>query len=422
MRILVRWCLAICLIANTLLLMAIPSHADFNKREWPLYRQIQSTRSGEFGSVSLDRSILLSSPTDAIRIINSSDQEVPYAVIEKTGGYSTDSFNPTIYNRSSIAKKYFQFTLDLGSNTDSNMVEIETLAANFTCRVLIEGSDDNRHWALLRKDAYIFDFSRDKHEYNSQVSYPRCTFRYLRIKIMADNGRIVSASGATVYIKRQDPQQTIFLYNGIGSISKNKSDKSQFITIDLSGKYIPKGMAEIEAEENIYRRTLNIMGSKDGKNWDYLGAGDIHMVKINKFVEKSTVVQFEGGHYRYLRIQIPYENDLPLTFKKIKIFTLKQVLVFPLKYGSDLRLFYGNSAADNPSYDFGALYLDYARKVNPAVFQLGPVQKNPDFFTTKYWLDENPWILWVVFFCATIGLAYLIVKMMRPMKSDQPSK
>src|SRR6185295_20044296 len=58
---------------------------------------------------------------------------------------------------------------------------------NFRRRVSIEGSDTGKEWHVLRNDAVIFGFSSNKNSVDSNnVSYPPSRYRYLRVRVFAD--------------------------------------------------------------------------------------------------------------------------------------------------------------------------------------------------------------------------------------------
>jgi hypothetical protein len=79
-------------------------------------------------------------------------------------------------------------TIDLGENpSEHNEVQIETTGRDFRRRVTVEGSDSVGAWKTLRSDAVIFAFQSDgKSVESNSVTYPASRYRYLRVRVSAD--------------------------------------------------------------------------------------------------------------------------------------------------------------------------------------------------------------------------------------------
>ena len=79
-------------------------------------------------------------------------------------------------------------SLDLGENPgEHNEVEIATSGSNFRRRVTVEGSDSGKDWAMLKTGDVIFSFaSQNTVAESDRISYPLSRYRYLRLKVSAD--------------------------------------------------------------------------------------------------------------------------------------------------------------------------------------------------------------------------------------------
>ena len=64
-----------------------------------------------------------------------------------------------LYNRSYVPNKSSSLTVDFNRKQMKNSLDILTEGANFRRKVLIQGSDDENNWTVIRDNAYLFRIS-----------------------------------------------------------------------------------------------------------------------------------------------------------------------------------------------------------------------------------------------------------------------
>lgn len=401
--------------------------ADFVKTKWEYNKAIRGQASSKLSYMSLDRETLLNSaPGYAdLRIIDGDGKETPYKLIESTGEAEVESIRPTATNVSVVPGKYSSVTLNLGKHIRSNRLLIDTPDQNFTCRVEVAGMDGNGPWEVLRSDAYIFDFSRDKNAKSAEVTYPESDYSILRVRIFACGGRVIKANGATVIWKRPTPRKSVVLFSGKGSISEDTKNHATKILLKLPGSNLPGGTVRILSSTPNYQRQVGVFGSRDGKNWESIGDGYLLKYNAGKFNGNVSNIGFGSGEYNHVKLLIYNGDDQPISIDEVTLETPQRQLAFMPKTGMNYKLFYGNHNASVPDYDIQSLY-GYLSTATSKTLQLtlGQQERNSDFVkvvVTKPWLESNQWVIWAAMGAAMVVLLAFVINLARQIKTGTPS-
>jgi len=288
--------------------------------------------------------------------------------------------------------------------------------------VEIEGGWDGLHWATLKADGYIFDFSREYYAKSTAVSYPDNTYRYIRVKIWDLDEKPLAIDGATVYWRKIEPAKEVLLLEG-GSITQNRRERSTDILMDL-GASMPSSRAVIESPDTNFDRQVEIAGSKTGREWNYSGYGYILKYSLPGVKAGESSIEYSEASYRYIRLRVHNYDDPPIRISKVHLYQIRRRVVFPYDPNVHYRLYYGNIEAQPPVYDFQRTY-KYVASQPRAGLELGPRIENPDFralIGTKPWLQANPWVIWVVLGVAVILLGLLALRMVRETKASPPGE
>ncbi|MCX6375245.1 MAG: DUF3999 family protein [Armatimonadetes bacterium] len=403
------------------------AQADFNPRNWARYSPVEAPKgaSGQYAQVALDRDVYSGSNLDLsdVRVVRGKDQEVAYKLLVDEGRTSDTEYSATMLNESLVPGKYSSFVLDLGKpGVLSNRVEIQTSSANFMRKVEIDAASDGVNWAVLRNDAYIFDFSRDYHSRSTAVTYPDSTYRYIRVKVWNYGEKPLTIDGALVSRRKTEPAREEVLYKGMGTVSQNSEEKSTDVELDLGASGLPASKDVITSSSTNYHRWVEIAGSIDRKEWIDLCSSQILKYDTPKFKGEESSIPCSGRGYRYMRVRIRNYDDQPITITGIKVYGARKRFFFPYRTGASYRLYYGNSEAGLPTYDIEETF-KYLSAEKAIVLRLGPGVKNPDFvmpIATKPWFEKNPWILWVVLLAAVILLGLLTIRSIIQTKAAPP--
>lgn len=95
-------------------------------------------------------------------------------------------------------KKASIYILDLGARSvPSNSVAYKSSDVNFNREVMIDGSNDNKNWVFVGRDA-IFYYETPKFiGGKNNIDFPEANFRYLRLTILNRDNQQINLSGFT---------------------------------------------------------------------------------------------------------------------------------------------------------------------------------------------------------------------------------
>ena len=414
------------LIAQCVIGLCTSAKADFemNLRKWEYYKEIESGPASEYGVILVDKQIFEHAQDNLadLRIIdnNGKGRDVPYALMIASGSETETEQEARLLNKSIVQGKYTSFMLDLGKpGKISNKMGIDTPSINFTRKVEIEGSNNGLQWSTIRDDAYIFNFSHDYEASNTGFSFPDSTYRYYRVKIWDYDQKPIQVDNAIVQWKKVEPSREMLLFAGKGDTTQNSELKSTDIILDLGGKGIPSSRLRIDSTDSNYNREVGIAGSDDEKTWDFISEGDgILKITTPRVKANESVIGYPEAAYRYLRVRILNYDDNPLNISRISVYGIERSLTFRYTGANSYRLYYGNTEVETPPvYDFQHT-VQYITST-PTKLTLGPETKNSSYSRPiRPWLEDNPWVIWVVLIAAMIFLGFLTIRLVIQTKSS----
>ncbi len=404
-----------------------PAGADFTAKNWQYYASVEPANdtTAKYAQVVIPRFIYGASDyglTD-IRIIANGSMEVPYKLLTDESKGTAKGYYPKVFNKAVVPGTYNSFDLDLGKpGLLTNQVDIDTQSTNFMRQVEVDGSHDGINWAVIRKDGYIFDFSRDYHSRSLYVRFPESTYRYYRVKIWNYDQSPIQVTGVVLANQAIQPATEVLFYRGAGTISQNSQEKSTDIVVPLGEKKLPISRIVITSPDANYNRSVDIAGSANQKDWNDFCSGQIMKYDTPKFKGEESSISCQGAGSSYLRIRIHNFDDQPVRISQVRIYGYRQRLFFPYNRSATYRVYYGNPDAKSPVYDIEETF-KYVSSEKTSVLKLGPQVKNPEFvvpIATKPWLEKNPWILWVVLVAAVVLLGLLTVRSIIATKQTPP--
>lgn len=398
-------------------------YADFDINRWEYYKQvnISDNTASKYAEVLIDKDVYCNSqafPSD-LRIISDRNIEIPYVLITKAS--KTDemaSYTPQILNKSIVSGKYGILILDMGkSGQINNRMTLDTSSQNFMYRVEISGSQDQQQWAILKQDAYIFNFSRDYYAQKTDISYPENTYRYLQVKIFNHNEPPLKVSSVSVNYQKTLPAVEDIVYQGKGEITQNKTNRSTDIIIDFKCKGVPSERAHIDSTDTNYYRRVSISVSNDLVNWNPL-MGNGYILKYNTPTfagEESNITYNSDTLNRYLKFSIENYDNPPINISQITIYAYQQKVFFITDGSSTYRLYYGNREAVQPVYDTQEI-MRYVPSHKVVTLKLGPSVKNPQFSLpvfSEVWMERNSWVLWSILIISIVLIAIFSIRLIK---------
>jgi len=395
--------------------------APLDLSAWKYRKRIPLTQGDGLAVVKLDREVYMGSEFDRddIRVVRDGG-EVPY-VRDTLAVEDDDCVQPErLLDMSVIDGPAFQFTVKAGRYLH-NQIRIRTSERNFRQRVRIEASEDNQHWAVLRSDGAIFDFTQDYRQFSSlDVEFPVSTKPFLRVTILGWN-KTPSVLAAYVNYKVARTAEREVLATMAPNFVEDTKTQSTVATLDLGVEGLPIDRITFEMESKQFQRAVGVDLSTNGKNWAYLAQGVIARLPGSDFTEEDLSVSIPETYRRYLRIRIYNRDDQPLQIGRIQLGGLIRYVKFVASDAGNYWLYYGNSKVHAPVYDLPDL-LSRREHVKETRWVLGSAEVNPAYRAPaaprKPWSERHPAILYTVLGGAVLALGIATLRFMARMRTS----
>ncbi len=380
--------------------------------------------------VELDGEVYQASRKDLadLRVVDDLGNEVPLEIITPRDQSTEEEYGAEILDRQSLPDGTFKFVLDLGEDPPRhNRVELTTSSKNFSRRVAVEAGDDLRHWAFIRQDGYIFNFSRDTTAEYLLVDYPVSTRRYLRVSIFNPKEEPIEVSDASVSFYLSQPARTNPLAAVIKERIEDPKTKQTRITVDLGVAGIPSSRIELQTDARNFHRHVEIegrdsleeMAGQIRQYWSSVDNGQIFSVELERVKRRQIELEYAETRYRFLRLIIDNNDDRPLEISGIKVLGYPRQVLFRREPGRQYRLLYGNREAKAPSYDLTKI-VSYLKLGELETVSLGEEMPGalPPAAPQRPWLDRQPIALWITLVLAASILGGLIYRLARKIGAD----
>lgn len=347
------------------------AYADFTTTQWKFKKDIAgitTSQSGAYVKVFLDKEVNFHAKPDLsdVRVLEDG-LEAPYQLVTLNESVRSDYIQSTLHDISSRDGKTL-FTIDLGAKGVMNdHLRIVTDSKNFKKSVSVYAADsalsvDDTKWRLLTDHGYIYNFHDATSGFDAgsgEVVYPETSSRYLKVIIGGGEGERVSVSSVAVYriSTRESVENQIRV---TPTVTDNQVKKTTEITLDLGGSGIPTHRVTLATTDtkNFSRRAL-ILSSDDAVNWSSVGDGYVFSLDTPLFKGQALALPYREVRSRYIRVLVMNQDDPAVTWSsQANVESTVRAVVFSVVAGKSYALYYGNSAAIAPSYDF-ARYFQY---------------------------------------------------------------
>jgi hypothetical protein len=391
--------------------------ADFLPSAWQNRKRLPVTAGAPVTSVHIDRQVYARAQPDLgdIRIIHGTE-EVPFMLSRLSGASELKHIPAEILDRGATADSV-QFVLALPKAARHSQITIETPESNFKRRVTVESAESAKGpWAVIRKEAYIFDFTYEsQHSSILTIEYPASTRAFLRVTV---NGWTdpKTVTGAVVSLSEERPPvREVMQEFGRLTPSEDAKSKATVYQIDFGVTGIPKDLLRFEVEgDGMFHRALEVETSDDpAKGWSFHARGVIYRTGE----QQSFWIPIGDTRSRHLRIRLFHGDDKPLPVRSIVAEALLRRAIFPVNAsGGDYWLYYGNPQAKNPSYDLPMVLarssVDSAATVNAGAEEANPGYVPPPPPVVPF-SDRHPEALYAVLGIAVLALGFLTVRFMQ---------
>jgi hypothetical protein len=389
-----------------LIFALVASAAPLDLSAWRHRKVIPVTPGDQLAAVKLDREVYSGAEPslDDLRVLRDGI-EVPY-IRDSIKRQEDDVERQQELLDMSVVDGALQFTMKVG-RTHHNEIRLVTEERNFRQKVRIEASEDNRHWALLRSDGAIFDFTQDSRQFSSlTVEFPVSTKPFLRVTISGWN-KVADVQAAFVNNQVSHAAERETLASVSPKFFEDAQTKSTVATLDMGVEGLPIDRLVFEVGSKQFQRAVGVETSADGNDWSYVGQGVIARLPGPDFTEEDLTVGIPETHHRYLRVRIYNRDDQPLQMGRVQLEGLIRYVKFIAADAGKYWLYYGNSKVQAPSYDLPEL-LARRDHIAEANWTLGAAETNPLYRAplppTKPWSEQHPGILYTVLGGAVLAL------------------
>lgn len=354
-----------------------------------------------------------------LRLFDSSNREIPYAIRIRREIDEVEEFEGSLFNHAQVGSAS-EASVDLGEDPqEHNQVEIETLGTNFRRQVSIEGSDNNRDWRMLNDSGVLLSFTSENNAVESnRVSYPASRYRYLRVRVQRDaltDNEAPRITGVTAMKAIREKGQWASWSVPVPSyqLLRNQGAHATAWIIDL-GASAPCDRLTLEVDDDSFYRPFQVLSVDDPQNVRRIAAGTLTRHSGDEGKPLAIVFDREEN-VRKLRLQITDHSNQPLNITSIQASAPARQLVFELKEPASqpLRLYFGNASVPAPHYDFEN-ELKSKLTSDPGHSTFGDVTSNPQYQPEPRPLTERvPWLIYLVLAISSIALAFILFSLAR---------
>ncbi len=351
-----------------------------------------------------------------LRISSAAVVEVPYVIWSNSRTSERKKIDAQILNTSYIPRSYTTFTLDVGDTPiRTNSITITTGSMDFVRRITVEGSPDNRRFAVLKENDYIFDLTSDHNIKNLAVSYPTTDYRFLKVTLWDDGEEPLVEVAGDIYLIEDIKGESEVIPTTMKILDMKTPKPVTEVTLDLSYKNIPTSTIAFLVSDTNFKRDVTLLSANEDKPKEYreISATTIYSIKTSRFLRSNTTVDYPETQARYLKIVIENENNSPLTISGVTVSGVPRKITFSANPDAKYTLYLGNARIESPSYDIAQVF-SYMDRSSFIPVSLGPIIENPDYkpgsdlpMTERY-----PLILWGAIALMILMLGGIIIRMM----------
>lgn len=333
--------------------------------------------------------------------------QVPYALIEQSGGSSTQVSPAKILNLGEVAGRT-EFDLDVGGLAEYDRVRLTIDASNFINKAQIQGrkAPHDRSSTELGSST-LYDFTTEGLGSNSVLQFPISSFPYLHVRLAPG---IAPSQVKIAFVSDVAETKTVWTDAGTCTPVPGAPKQSAFACTLSDG--VPLERITFELSENAvnFNRTVVVSDEKGNE----VGRGTIRRVRISRagqlVVSESLAVDLNLRSANRITVAIENGDDAPLPVAQVHLLSVERRIYFDPKGKSALELYYGDAKLEAPSYDYGKFFQP---SPDVAVAQAAPGAANSQFTGRP---DDRPWserhsgVMWAAMVIAVVLLGGLALR------------
>jgi len=402
-----------------LLLLGVgPAAADFSLPAWEMRKPLPPMPNAAFAEWVVDSEVHARLGLDlrSLRLVDGSEQEVPYVIITRRPRTTREAL-PVILLNQTRDDGQLRVELDLGGQRKfHNRIVLRLSGENYRLPVVLEGSRDQREWQTLRRNATVLHFRADRVVSSPEVAYDRCDFRFLRVTLGPGVPAEVDWQGIDCFEQRKEPGDLVVrpTTKVSDNLLEDERGRNSVVTYDLGQAGLPHQEIQLHFElppDVLYSRMVEVFSgaSPDGP-WEYRGSRSLYRFLTNS----EETITYDETADRYLRVVIRNFDDRPLILGRVTVRGVPRRMIFPTTY-SPVYLFYGNDNARTPTYDLARQWNARGEGAHGVEIELARAVANPDYQPSAVSpVEENPWLIYVGLGIGVIIFGAFAVKLLKP--------
>jgi hypothetical protein len=396
------------------------SRADFNLNDWRYFKEVSILEKGT-SRIVLDEEIFSKAKENFsdLRLISEKNKEIPYELSLAKKLSTQEDYAVKLINNSYVSGKHSMVILDLQEKGKLiNSLLIRTDLENFQRNVKVYGSDDLEIWNTLRDDAYIYDYTDKRGNFKSQntsLAFPDSFFRYYKLEVSDQEEspiKIISVMASDVKKEKiQEIEKKIDF-----SVSENEEQKITQVILDLGQSGIPFEKMRIGIDDKNFNRQVLIYSSQDREKWDYVSRDYIFSYDTAKFKGEKKLISFNEIRKRFIKLEILNNDNASLRINSLFGFYIPREIFFQTEETGKFKLFYGNSHAVQPQYDFSS-YSQYLDLESAKLVKISDQKDNPEYIKKAEkelpFSERIPFFLPIVLISVSMLLIILVYKFIK---------
>ncbi len=287
-------------------------------------------------------------------------------------------------------------------------IQLAVTGQNFIATVTVFGSQTEAGTRETRLGAFtIFDLSHQRLGRSTVLHLPQSDFRYLHFRIA---GPISPESVTGLWVMRLPASQPRYVTVAETASVRQKGHSSVVEFTVPANVPVDRIVVVPGASLALFSRDTNASAAPlsqppaDGTEPPQTVSSSGNLLRVHSEQSGHRIdeerlsldaPQVEFATAARWTITIDNGDDVPLTFKSIRLEMLQRNLCFEAAAGAPYTLFYGDPALSPPRYDYARLF---AKRVDEVEATAGPEQPNhayqprPD---ERPFTEKHPVLLWV---------------------------
>ncbi len=423
------------LLAAMLVAASSQAGAAFDLEDWTWEAAIDADAAPGFARLVIGPEILDKSRPDLhdVRLLDDRGELAPYVLHwGRERGHVEEVWRSARYlNRTYQPSEYMRVTADFGEAVEKNRLKVQCSGANFRRRVLLEGSEDGREWAIVLEDAWLFDVSLEGRQFRvDTIEFPSNNFRFLRLTVfnMEDDPRRIEIGSVQAALRHVLAEAELVEAPVQGAASRrDKELKKSVYEFDLGYRNLPVAALELAVEEPYFYRAYEIRGRNAAMEqvkrrtetgwdeveqeapWTTVRCGVFYRIQGGTKVSESLRIDGLDVRYRFLQLTLSDEDNPPLTvdLERVKVLRREVSLVFDVKPGGRYRLVTGNPLASAPRFDLARSVTQVDDSGQPMLTPgpLTPLDTEPE---TPPWSESHQVFMWLAL-AAGVGVMLVLI-------------